>query len=334
MRQQLAADGLTLLTGATGFIGSHVAERLVSEGRRLRCLVRPGRRLPPWLDPTRCEIIEASLLDREAVRSAIRGVRTVIHIAGVTKAKRPSEYARGNVESTRNLLDAAGQLPDLDRFSFISSLTVAGPSPDGHLLDESEPERPLTAYGRSKLEAERLVTAAASRMPISVIRPPAVYGPRDRDTLEMFRWVRYGISPAIGGPDKSLSLIHVHDLADAIRAAAYDPRAVGRVYYAADPAPHPFSELMSIIARVVGRRPVRVHFPRWLLFTVAGAVEAISFFGPKPAVLSIDKARDMSQDHWVCSPRRISEELGIRSSTPLEQGLRDTYAWYRQNSWL
>lgn len=334
MTQQLAANGITLLTGATGFIGSHVAERLLSEGRRLRCLVRPGRRLPPWLDPARCEIVETSLLDRDAVHSAVRGVRTVIHIAGVTKAKRKIEFDRGNVESTRNLLEAAGSLTEFDRFTFISSLTVAGPSADGHLLDESEPERPLTAYGRSKLEAERLVTAAASNVPISVIRPPAVYGPRDRDTLEMFRWVRYGISPAIGGPDKSLSLIHVHDLTDAILAVAFDPRALGRVYYAADPVPHPFAELMTLIARVVGRRPLRIHFPRPLLFAVAGVVEAISFFGPKPAVLSIDKARDMSQDHWVCSPRRISEELGIRSATPLEQGLRDTYAWYLQNGWL
>jgi nucleoside-diphosphate-sugar epimerase len=332
--QQLAANGITLLTGATGFIGSHVAERLANEGRRLRCLVRPGRRIPPWLDPARCEIIEASLLDRAAVRSAVRGVRTVIHIAGVTKAKRSVEYDLGNVESTRNLLEAAGSLPDLDRFAFISSLTVAGPSPDGHLLDESEPERPLTAYGRSKLAAERLVTTAASKMPISVIRPPAVYGPRDRDTLEMFRWVRYGISPAIGGPEKSLSLIHVHDLADAIRAVAYVPRAVGRVYYAADPVPHPFAELMSIIARVVGRKPLRVHFPRPLLFTVAGIVEAISFFGPKPAVLSIDKARDMSQDHWVCSSQRLREELGFDTSIPLEEGLRSTYTWYLQNKWL
>ncbi len=334
MTQQLAANGITLLTGATGFIGSHVAERLVNEGRRLRCLVRPGRQLPPWLDPARCEIIEASLLDRDAVHAAVRGVRTVIHIAGVTKAKRSVEYLRGNVESTRNLLEAAETIADLDRFAYISSLTVAGPSPDGHLLDESEPERPLTAYGRSKLEAERLVTAAAARVPISVIRPPAVYGPRDRDTLEMFRWVRYGISPVIGGTEKSLSLIHVHDLADAIRAVAFDPRAVGRVYYAANPVPHPFAELMSIIGRIVARRPVSIRFPRPLLFAVAGVVEAISLIGPKPAVLSIDKARDMSQDHWVCSSRRIEEELGVRATTPLEQGLRDTYAWYLRYGWL
>lgn len=261
-------------------------------------------------------------------------IRTVIHIAGVTKAKREIEYRRGNVESTRTLLTAASERPQLDRFCFVSSLTVAGPSPDGHLLDESEPERPLTAYGRSKLEAERLVTGAASRLPVSVVRPPAVYGPRDRDTLEMFRWVGYGISPAMGGPNKSLSLIHVHDLTRAIMAAAYDPRAVGRVYYASDPVPHAFAELMSLISNVVGRKPVRVHFPRPLLFAVAGVVEAISFLGPKPAVLSIDKARDMSQDHWVCSARRMADELGFSTTTPLATGLQTTYEWYRQHRWL
>jgi nucleoside-diphosphate-sugar epimerase len=150
----------------------------------------------------------------------------------------------------------------------------------------------------------------------------------------MFRWVRYGISPAIGGPSKSLSLIHVHDLAEAIRRATYDPRAIGHIYYAADPVAHPFAELMSMIAGIVERNPVRIHFPRALLFAVAGIVEAVSLIGPKPAVLSVDKARDMSQDHWVCSARRIAEELEFRTSTSLEAGLRSTYAWYRQQGWL
>ena len=334
MAQQLTEHGPILLTGATGFIGSHVAERFVREGHTVRCLVRPGRRLPPWLQDPRFEIVEASLTDLRAVMSAARGVRTIIHLAGVTKAKREADYHRGNVDATSTLLEAAARLPALDRFCFISSLTVAGPSPDGHLLDESEPEHPITAYGRSKLDAEQLVRAAATHLPISIIRPPAVYGPRDRDTLEMFRWVRYGISPVIGGPNKSLSLIHVHDLVEAIRLAAFDPRAVGRTYYAADPEPHLFAELMSLIAAIVGRRPIRVHFPEALLYGVAGLVEAVSWFGPKPAVLSIDKARDMTQDHWICSTRRISEELGFRAGTQLDHGLRTSYEWYLQAGWL
>lgn len=252
----------------------------------------------------------------------------------MTKAKRESSYRRGNVDTTRTLLDVARRLPRFDRFCFISSLSVSGPSPDGTPLTEEHPANPLTAYARSKWEAEQLVRAAASTLPVTIIRPPTVYGPRDHDVLEMFRWVRYGLHPVIGGPGKTLSVIYVRDLVRGIAAAAFDPRAVGRTYNIADHASYRYDDLVQTIADVVGRKPVRFPFPTSLLFAIAGVVEAISFVGPKPAVLSLDKARDMIQPHWVCDPERISAELGVRSEVTIEEGFRTTYDWYRHHGWL
>lgn len=334
MAQQLTVREPVLLTGATGFVGSHVAEELVRSGHSVRCIVRPGRRNLGWIDRLPVETVRASVTDPEALRRACDGVRTIIHVAGVTKAKRRSEYVRGNVDSTSALIAVARSLPDFARFVYISSLTAAGPSPDGTPLTEDAPARPITDYGCSKFEAEQLVRAAAPHLPATIIRPPAVYGPRDRDVLEMFRWVGYGIEPLIGDPGKSLSLVHVSDLAKGICRAAFDPRASGRTYYISDPQPQSFHELIGLLATIVHRRPVRIRIPVPLLYAVAAVVEAVSFIGPKPAVLSIDKARDMIQPHWVCDPSRIEADIGFRPAIPIEEGLRTTYAWYREQGWL
>ncbi|MEK6649537.1 MAG: NAD(P)-dependent oxidoreductase, partial [Bacteroidota bacterium] len=218
------------MTGASGFIGSHLAEFLLQHENKVRCIVRPGRPRLPWIADLPVEIIPASLHDTKALLGACDGVRTIIHVAGVTKAKRASEYHRGNVETTATLLQVAEQLPHVDRFCLVSSLTVAGPSPDGTPLSEDLPVHPQTAYARSKWEAEKLCRDASSTIPVTIVRPPTVYGPRDRDVLEMFRWVRYGIHPVIGSHDKTLSLVHVRDLVRGIAAAALDPRAVGKTY--------------------------------------------------------------------------------------------------------
>lgn len=334
MTQRLSAKGVVLLTGATGFIGSHLVEWLLTNGARVLCVVRPGTNRPRWIDQLPVEIIRSSLTDAAGLFARAKDVRTIIHIAGVTKAKRESQYRDGNVDTTASLLEVARKLPHLDRFCLVSSLTVSGPSPDGKPLPEDHPANPLTAYARSKWEAERLVQSASTDLPVTIIRPATVYGPRDRDVLEMFRWVRFGLHPVIGGPDKTLSIVHVRDLVRGIAVATFDPRAVGRTYNIAGSTPYRYDDLIRTIADVVGRKPVRFPFPTSLLFAVAGVVEAVSFVGPKPAVLSVDKARDMVQHHWVCDTGAIERELGFTAEIPVDAGFRETYRWYREQGWL
>ena len=334
MTQRLRADGVILVTGASGFIGSHLAEFLLQHGNRVRCVVRPGHRRHSWIDGLPVETVAASLTDPRSLLAASEGVRTIIHVAGVTKAKRESDFRKGNVDTTAALLDLAGRLPDLKRFTCIGSLAVVGPSRDGTPLSEDDPPNPPSAYGRSKWEAEELCRAASSTIPVTIVRPPTVYGPRDRDVLEMFRWVRYGIHPVIGAPNKTLSLVHVRDLVRGIAAATLHPLGAGKTYFVSNEQTYHYDELIALIASIVGRRPMKVRLPIPLLLAVAATVHAISYFGPRPAVLSLDKARDMAQPHWVCSSKRIEAELGVRSEISIEEGFQETYRWYRSHGWL
>lgn len=265
---------------------------------------------------------------------AVKGVEYIYHIAGVTKAKRREEFFNGNVVPTRNLLDAAAQLPQLKRFCLVSSLTAVGPSHDGRPLDENAPCHPITAYGVSKLEAEKACRQFADRLPITIIRPPTVYGPRDHDVLEAFRWVKMGIEPSIGAARKRISMVYVEDLVRGIVDATVSDKTIGEEYFVTDERPYDFSELVAQIAALLGRRTIRIHIPGYAVFTLAAIQQLFSIFSSSPPVLNIDKARDLVQPHWVCTSRKLHTHLGYETRVSLEDGFRETARWYQEHGWL
>jgi len=322
-----------LVTGATGFVGSHLAELLLSRGERVRCLVRPGRPSLSWVEGLPVEAFEA---DMEADGSASRlldDVRTVYHVAGVTKAGSLDEYRQTNVGMTRRLLEASVR-QGVERFIYISSLTAVGPSTDGTPLDESAPCVPITDYGRSKLEAEQVCHQYADRLSLTILRPPAVYGPRDKDILEMFRWVSFGLRPTIGSRSKMLSLLHARDLATAAIVAAAEPNTSGKTYFVTDPEPYPFDSLIAMIAEISGRRTFPVRLPGPVVYGAALAAQTVSPLIGRTAVLTIEKARDILQPYWVCSSRAFERDSGFSSEVPVRQGLQETFVWYRAQGWI
>ncbi len=194
---------LVLITGATGFIGSHLAEELHRKGYKLRCLVRKTSNLR-WLKHLPIEYIYGDLFDAEMLRRSVEGVDYVYHVAGVTKAKNREEYFRGNHLGTRNLLDAVREVkPDLKRFILVSSLAAVGPSLNGQPVDETTHYHPITSYGESKMEAEKECLQLTDSIPVTVVRPPAVYGPRDKDIFAFFDTMNKGLQPMIGFRDKT-----------------------------------------------------------------------------------------------------------------------------------
>jgi dihydroflavonol-4-reductase len=300
----------------------------------VRCLVRHSRSGIGWAEGLPVEIVRGSYYDVDSLREAIGSVDYVFHIAGVTKARKPRQYNDGNVLSTRNLLEASAANPKLKKFCFISSLTATGPSLDGKPVDENSPCNPITTYGVTKLEAETICQLHANRIPIVILRPPAVYGPRDQDGLSIFQWASKGYIPGMGGKKKSVSLIYGPELARAIVEASLAERTTGETYFVADAQEYSFSETMGKVSHMVGKRPTNLVFPKWFLYGLAGISEAVSLFQSRPPVLNIEKVRDLVQKSWVCSPKKIEEHIGFRTQVSIDDGLRRTLDWYKEHGWL
>jgi len=240
-----------LVTGATGFIGSHLVERLALEGARLRCLVRRTSRLEGL--PPGVELAYADLAAGEGLEEAVRGARLVFHLAGVTKALSAESYYRGNALATAKL--AAALACSEARLVHVSSLAAVGPSPDGSPLNEDAEPRPVSHYGRSKLEAERAVRDSAAASRGVIVRPPVVYGPRDTDVLELLRMAARGWMPVVGDPEARFSVIYVGDLVEGLLAAAACEQAAGRTYFLAYPVAVSWEQFARVAGSHLGRRP-------------------------------------------------------------------------------
>jgi dihydroflavonol-4-reductase len=319
---------MILVTGGSGFIGSHLIENLAGSSVPVRCLLR--RSAKPRSLPAGVELAYGDLVSGEGVKDALRGVDTVIHLAGVTKALRPQDYYTGNARATETLARAAAGSGV--RFVHVSSLAAIGPSPDGTPVLENAEPHPLSHYGRSKLEAERIVR---SFVPDAVIvRPPVVYGPRDTDVFQLLKSISKGLVLEIAGGERWFSAIYVADLAAALIAAAQTVRAAGRDYFAAFPKPSSWTELGAVAARIMSRRPRIVPVPLGVAYAVGLCAGLWSRISRKPGIISADKISEARCRYWTCDTRRASSELGFQAATDLPSGLALTLAWYKEAGWL
>jgi nucleoside-diphosphate-sugar epimerase len=324
----------TLVTGATGFIGSHLAELLLQRGNTVRCLVRRSSDLQ-WVKKQEVELVFGDLFDEAALEQAVDGVEYIYHSAGVTKSKTPEGYLLGNRTGTRNLLAAAARhATGLKRFVQISSQTATGPSPSSTPISEDAPAHPITTYGRSKWEAEQECHAMTSRLPITIVRPPAVYGPRDRDVFEFFQTMAKGLQPMVGFHEKYVSLIHVADLVRGFVMAGESPVSAGRTYFITSAETYGWKEIGDITREVMGTRAIRVRIPEAGVYVIAAFAELFALFSSKPALINFEKARDMVQDYWTCSGARAKADFGFEPQLGLREGIGGTVEWYRNKGWM
>ncbi|MGD9488482.1 MAG: NAD-dependent epimerase/dehydratase family protein [Calditrichaceae bacterium] len=323
-----------LLTGATGFIGSFLAESLLNRGYEVRCLVRSTSNLR-WIADLDVECFYGSLNDRKALGDAIKDVDYVYHIAGVTKADSEEKFYRGNYEGTKNLIDAViNSKHKIKRFLMVSSQAACGPSPTISPVNESIDPVPITFYGRSKLAAERYVMGLSKKVPVTIVRPPVVYGPRDTDVLEMFKTAKMRLIPQLGGREKYFSLIYAKDLVNGIILAAENKKSAGKIYFLANSKPVSADEFARIILDLLGKRGIRVSIPMPLMKLIATVSETYAKFSGKDTIINRQKILEMEPDFWVCSAKKAKEDFGFEAETSLEDGIRETLSWYVRNNWL
>jgi len=322
-----------LVTGATGFVGSHVVEALAARGDEVVVLARDPARAAP-LAPFGVRVALGSLDDPAALAAAVAGSEVVFHLAGLTAAARPEDYHRANAEGTSRLLDAVrAAAPSLGRFVYVSSQAAVGPSAPGQRLAEDAPCRPVTAYGRSKLAGEDVVRRTAG-VPWTIVRPPAVYGPRDREFLTLFRMVRRGVAAVFGGGGQQVSLVFAPDLADAIVRAGTVPAAAGRTYHAAHPEAVRTRDLVGAIAIALGRRPLVVPVPGAIATPIVAAIGALAAARGRPSVLNRDKMAEFLAPAWLLASDAAERDLGWRARHDVAAGTRLTAEWYRAQGLL
>jgi nucleoside-diphosphate-sugar epimerase len=331
------------VTGATGFVGSHLVEALLDRGAEVACLVRdPAKsaRLFPTLAP---QTVIGDLSNERALRDGMEGADVIFHLAGITAARSPEEFFAVNDRATRRVLDCATRAaPGLDRFVYVSSLAAAGPTVRGRALTEADPARPVSAYGAAKLAAENAVREGA--LPWTVLRPPAVYGPRDVELLRLFKFARWGIAPVFGDGRQELTAIHVRDLVEAMQAVVAATGAAGGTYFATHAevvtAETLVRQIHSAVRAAVGKpddeggAPWVLRLPHWAtraFLTVSGTAARLT---GRATVLSPDKGDELLAESWSCSPAALERDTGWRASTPYAEGLAETARWYHEHGLL
>ncbi|MDZ7333975.1 MAG: NAD-dependent epimerase/dehydratase family protein [candidate division KSB1 bacterium] len=323
-----------LISGANGFIGSHLVERLLQEGYEVRCLVRKTSNLR-WIQGLPVELAIGDLSDVTSLAPFVKEIDYIFHLSGALRATTESEFFQVNQIGTRNLLEACRMsCPNLKRFVYISTQAAAGPSRSGDPVKEQDEPRPISFYGKSKLMAEQEVAQFQNYFPTTIVRPPAVYGPRDDDLVMLFKYIKFGIKPQVGFADRFLSIIYVADLVQGIQLAAERPEAQNQIYFLANEAPISWLELENAIANAMGKHAVTIRLPVLALDFAAWLSEGFAKVVRHPAILNRDKAMEMKQRFWVVDTSKAKQQLGFVAATPLEIGLKETYQWYRHQNWL
>jgi nucleoside-diphosphate-sugar epimerase len=317
------------VTGGTGFVGGHLIDALLGSGATVTALARSSGRGSTIARPG-VRLVSGDLSDVAALARAVAGHDVVFHAAGLIAARDEAEFFAVNRDGTRRVTEAAGAA-GVSRFVLVSSLAVGGPS-GGRPLEGPEPPRPMTRYGRSKLAGEEVVRA--SGLAWTIIRPPAVYGPADREMLRVFRGAALGLAPVFGDGSTRLSLVFAPDLARAIVAAGSTTQTAGGIYYAAHSEIVTSRELLLTLGRIAGRRVRIVSISRPLGALVLSLTEVAARLGGRPTVLSRDKLNEFFQPAWTCDPAPLTAACGWTAEHDWERGARATLEWYREHRWL
>lgn len=333
---------ITLITGATGFIGSHLVDFLVQRGRNIRCLVRRTSGNVEYLKSLGVELVYGDILDKESLRRAVRNVNVVYHLAAkvrpskiIEKLKEDSNlYLKVNLIGTKNLIEFCLN-NGIQKFIYFSSIAAAGPG--SGLTEESLPS-PITDYGKSKFEAEKYILSLSrtKNFPALIIRPAQIYGPRGLAMLILFRFIKKGIVPVIGNGFNSIPFCYIDDLVKTTLMIE-DKGKIGEIYFVVEKS-YTVKELIETIMKVIGTNCIKLSLPKTIVYGATlfkDIFEKILYFRIHPFYIDINRNTIRTAfTNWVCSNNKINRELGYVPKIDLEKGINIVFNWYKENGLL
>jgi nucleoside-diphosphate-sugar epimerase len=324
---------IALVTGSNGFLGSHLVEGLLARGYEVHCLVRRTSDLR-WLRNLPVRLVYGDVTSESSLREAVSNKDYVYHAAGLVRAISQRAFDRVNFHGTAKLLRACCRHnAKLKRFVLISSQSAGGPASDRTPVTEEDEARPVSLYGKSKLKAEREAARYMGRLPVTIIRPPAIFGPRDRGMYPAFKMVQKGIVVLPRG-ERYASLVYVKDVVAGTILAAEKDRAVGQTYYIAGERGYTWRQFAVIAGRVMGRRPRVVSVPEGAVRALGALNSLASVVTRRPKMLDWQKANEVLHPYWLCDISKARRELGYAPAHSLKDGLAETVEWYRSEGWL
>ncbi|MFO7891129.1 MAG: NAD-dependent epimerase/dehydratase family protein [bacterium] len=325
-----------LVTGADGFIGSNLVDHLVSHNIYVKCLVYYKDQLR-WLSnrSEKIEIVTGDILELNSLYKIVQGVDVVFHLAGIVKSLKKKDFFDINVKGTENLLKVAvNNNPDLKRFFFMSSQAASGPSSNGVCVNEKHKCCPVTMYGRSKRDAEKIVLSYSDKIPVTIIRPSTVYGPRDKELFFIFDIVNKGIMPVIGLRERFFNFCYIDDLIKATILAAVHEKSIGQIYFIHSDQKLSINQFIQAIVHGLNRKVVKLPIPLFLLKLYFLFNEFSAVMRKDDKIFTRDKYNELKQYNWICSIEKAEEEIGYRPDFILAQGISNSIEWYKGQDWL
>jgi nucleoside-diphosphate-sugar epimerase len=324
-----------LITGASGFVGGHLVESLARQNIKVKLLVRSTSRLAFKLTAN-MELCYGDVTDLDSLRKAMKGVKVVYHLAGVLRGSDFSVYHNVNAEGTRKVCQAAAE-NNVKRLVYVSSLSAAGPSTQAGPIDETVYPNPVSFYGQTKLMGEDIALSYQNHYPVTVLRPGAVYGPRETDIFEYFKMVASGLVVIGGGDTQKISFVYVDDLVDAIVMAAHSSKAEGETYFVSDGQSYYWGDITKVIGTALGKSYSTIKLPLALVKGVAAVgdmIAKLTGLSILPPIVSSDKMKEASVPGWACNNRKLREELGFKPKFNIEAGMSKTVEAYIAAGWL
>jgi len=328
-----------LITGASGFIGSFIVEEALRRGMQVWAAVR-ATSAKTYLQDARINFIELDFNSKERLMQQLEGhdFDFVVHAAGVTKCINQDDFRRVNTQGTRNLVDAilALQMP-IRRFIYLSSLSIFGAIKEEQPyqeITEHDTPRPNTAYGRSKLEAERYLDSIGNDFSYIVLRPTGVYGPREKDYFMMAKSIKNHVDFSVGFRRQDITFVYVKDVVQAV-FLAFDHGMSGRKYFLSDGNVYQSSEFSNLIHEQLGKPWwIRIKAPLWVLRVATFIGERIGKLTGRISALNNDKYNILKQRNWRCDIEPTMDELGYHAQYDLQRGVEETISWYKENKWI